>query len=287
MLILALTTDKLEIVTGQAVTVDTVATFSEIDSSTLAFKGSGKELHAVTTATTTDLVGVPGATTTRNVKSINICNKHASASVDVTVQFNANGTTYRLFFVTLRAGDVLQYSEQLGWYVVSATVAQMIRMFKLGSDVTNSTTTAAKVGGWNRTPTTGLGSFMFYYDVIHQAGATTTGIKFSVNHTGTVSQFVYWVEETTANPLQADGVQDQDVILATGGLNYVNAARAKSTAGLGSSVSVDTANADMLTVIRGICTVTADGELELWSGSEVAAATTVKAGSGLMLALCD
>jgi hypothetical protein len=285
MLILADTNDKLQVISGQAVTLDVVSCYADISSSTFAISDVNKILTAISTATTTDIVGSPGATTRRNVKSVNIRNKHASLACDVTVQFNDNATLYEMHKATLQPGDCLEYVEGVGWFVVAASSSPLERMFKLGSDVSNSTTTAAEVTGWLPVaPTTGLGSFIFEWYLIHQAAAATTGIKFSINHTGTVTQFVYWVEQSSATTTASDGIQDQDIVLATGGLINVNAARAKGTGGLGASVSVDTANADMLTVIRGICTVTVDGDIELWHGSEVAAATTVKAGSALRLA---
>jgi hypothetical protein len=60
-------------------------------------------------------------------------------------------------------------------------------------------------------------------------------------------------------------------------------ARAKSTAGWGTTISNDAANADMLIIIEGTMEVTASGNIELWHGSELAAASTVKAGSNLVI----
>jgi hypothetical protein len=52
---------------------------------------------------------------------------------------------------------------------------------------------------------------------------------------------------------------------------------------MGPSASVDTLAADMLAIVEGTMTVTAAGNIELWHASEVAAASTVKAGTILRL----
>lgn len=280
MLLLANTTDKLQLVTSAAVTVDVHASYMDHTTATDDVVGN-RQNTAITTAATTDIVAAPGAGVVRNVKTLHVRNKHSSLSVAVTVVYNANATDFELNKVTLLAGETLEYIEGIGFFTIVSPVSALVRVKKLAADQSNSTSTATEVAGLALL--SGLGTFFFDYRIIHRAAATTTGIKFSVNHDGTVTQFAYWVEQVSANTLAADGVQDQDVALATGGLINVNAARAKGVAGLGASVSVDTANADMLTKIEGIATVTVDGNFELWHGSEVAAASTVMAGSSLFL----
>lgn len=282
MLILANTTDKLQLVTGAAVTVDVHASYADHTTATDDVVAN-RQNTAITTATTTDIVAAPGSGVVRNIKTLHVRNKHATSSVDVTVVYDQNGTDFELHKVTLLAGETLEYIEGIGFFVIAALVPALMRVKKLTSDQSNSTVTATEVAGLSQT--TGLGTFRFEYLVIHQAAATTTGIDFSVNHSGTVTQFVYWWEWSTANTASADGVMDQDVALTTGGLMNANAARAKSTTGFTASgtVSHDTANADVLSRISGLCTVTVDGDLELWHASEVAAASTVKAGSSLIL----
>lgn len=276
------TADKLQAVTSAAVAVDVHASWIDNNAGTMT---PGRTNTAISTATTTDIVAGPASSVYRNVKTLNIRNKDASASVDVEIVMDVNGTDCSLFKGTLRAGDTLQYVEGVGWYVTTTATAR-VRTMRLASDDAKTSTTAAAVSGL--TIATGIGTFMFVYTIIHQAAATTTGHKESVNHTGTVSNFVYWDEIVSATTTASDGVQDQDVILTTGGLINVNAGRAKSTAGLGAWVSADTANSDMMTIMRGICVVTVDGNLELYWATEVAAsASTVKAGSSLVLIKTD
>ena len=115
MILLTLTTDKLKVVTDAAVTVDVHASFIDYASGTVT---PGKQNTAISTATTTDIVAVQGASTQRNVKTLNIRNKATSGSVGVTVQYDANGTVYDLHGATLRPGETLEYIEGVGWFTV-------------------------------------------------------------------------------------------------------------------------------------------------------------------------
>lgn len=279
MILLVSTTDKLQLTTDAAVTVDVHASW--IDRSGTTFT-EGKTNSAISTATTTDIVAAPAASTARNVKTLNIRNKHASSNVTVTVLYDASGTDCELHKQVLKAGDTLEYIEGIGWFTVqSAPIVGMLTLKGLASDQSNATTTATEVTGLS--VTTGTGNFSFKYVILCQTSVTTTTPKFAVNHTGTVTSFVYWIYAPTANVASVDGVIDQDMSLTTGGQFCVNAARAKSTTALTAYVSVDTANADALYIIDGLFVCTVDGDLELWHGSETANSTTVKAGSILEL----
>lgn len=124
MLLLTATTDKLSLITSAAVTVDVHASFmdmSQVDPPVMKGTTSGKLNTAITTIATTDIVPAPGATTTRNVKTLHIRNKHATLQVDVTVQFNQGGTLFELCKVTLKAGDILQYVEGVGFFLMPVT----------------------------------------------------------------------------------------------------------------------------------------------------------------------
>lgn len=145
---------------------------------------------------------------------------------------------------------------------------------------TNSTTTAAKITSLD-TPLA-PGTYFFKYMIRYQSGAATTGVKFSVNHTGTVTHFIYNMSYVDAAATASTGAPSQAANASTAQVYGAYSARAKSTAaGVGPTLSVDTLNADMLMIIEGTCVVTATGNLELYHASEVAAASTVKAGTVL------
>jgi hypothetical protein len=274
---------KVQLVTSATCSVDVVASFMDMtDADPPVVKGStsAPQFTNITTATTTDIVAAPGANVIRNVKHLTIRNKHASSSVDVTVVVDVSATDYELHKTTLLAGEMLEFVEGVGFFKLTNAAAQQ-RLVKLGADQSNSTTTMTEVTGLS--VATGTGTFKFDYDIVYQSGATTTGVKFAVNHAGTVTLFVVNMHGVSATTTASDGILDQDVDLTTGGLYNVQAQRAKLTTRTNASISVDTANADMFYRIEGLLVCTVDGEIELWHGSEVAAISTVKAGSSLEL----
>jgi hypothetical protein len=117
-ILLVSTSDKLQIVTGSAVTVDVHASFMDYNGSTVT---PGRTNTLISTATTTDVVAAPGSGVQRNVKTLNARNRHASSSVLVTVQHTDGTNTVELFQQTLLAGQTLQYIEGVGFSVVGPT----------------------------------------------------------------------------------------------------------------------------------------------------------------------
>lgn len=167
-----------------------------------------------------------------------------------------------------------------------ATLAQLRDLLgrhkaALSADVTNALTTTAKVAALDYA--TGVGTFVFQYFIRYQSALATTGVRFDVNHTGTVSTFVWnqrWVDTSATASTAAP---DQDNIQAAGAVMGAFASRAKGTTGRGTTISVDTANGDMLMLIEGLMIVTVAGNLELWQASEVAGTSVVKAGTSLLV----
>ena len=116
------TADKLEIILGGAVTVDTMASYADKDTTTGAVT-EGNEPHSRSTAATFDLCAGPGSGKNRNVREVTIRNTSASTSVDVTTQLNVGGTVYQIIKITLAAGDTLEYVEGVGWFKVTNPVS--------------------------------------------------------------------------------------------------------------------------------------------------------------------
>jgi hypothetical protein len=157
-----------------------------------------------------------------------------------------------------------------------------VQVRALTADATaNSTTTAAKITGLD--VALPVGTWYFKYAIRYQSAAATTGVKFSVNHTGTLTHFVANLMWVTTGTTATSNAPSQAA--NTGGVTVEGASsRAKSNAAnMGPSASVDTLAADMLAIVEGTMTVTAAGNIELWHASEVAAASTVKAGTILRL----
>jgi hypothetical protein len=283
MLLLTSTSDKIQVITGQAVNVDVHASYLDLASGTVT---AGRTNTKISTATTTDVVASPGASTTRNVKTLHIANVHASSSVTVTLQHTDGTNVIQIESVTLLAGERIAYREGIGTRVVDANGQEKtnpnaaVQVYRLGSDAVNSTTTPANVAGLEAP--CAVGTWIFEYFLLMQSALTTTGHRLSVNHDGTVTDFVaqvMWPGGTTA----AADTPDQDFVAAGGQLLSGFYARAKSTAGWGTTLGVDTAAAHVLYTITGMLVCSVAGNIELWHGSEVAAESRVKAGSSLRL----
>src|SRR5579872_6831430 len=103
---------KLQVVTDAASSVDVNASYMDVNGTTVT---PGSAVANISTATTTDVVATPGASTTRNVKTLHLRNAHATVAVTVTVQNNSGGTAYTLHKVVLQAGEMLEYVEGQGF----------------------------------------------------------------------------------------------------------------------------------------------------------------------------
>lgn len=118
------TADKISMITSSTAPIDVVA--AHMDATTGAPPVPDAPLRTVTavvTAATTDIVAGPASGKVRNVKTLHVRNKSAAANNDVTIQMNVGGTLYELFKATLRPGDILEYVEGVGFFVISAAVA--------------------------------------------------------------------------------------------------------------------------------------------------------------------
>lgn len=117
-MLLTSTSDKIQVVTDAAVTVDVQASYADHTASAFT---PGRSNTAITTATTTDVVPAPAASTQRQVKFLSIRNKHAATSVGVTVRHTDGVTVAECFKVpTLLAGQELIYMDQVGFQLYDA-----------------------------------------------------------------------------------------------------------------------------------------------------------------------
>lgn len=160
-----------------------------------------------------------------------------------------------------------------------------VTVISLASNATvNGTQTGAKITGLDIA--TGVGTFVFRYHIRYQSAATTTGVEFAVNHTGTLSTFVATMMAAESTTAASTGAASQAGYSATTmRLMGASSARALATTvcNLGATISVDAADSDMFCVIEGLFIATVTGNLELWHASEVTANSTVMAGTSLIL----
>lgn len=155
-----------------------------------------------------------------------------------------------------------------------------IKMVTLSGDYTNATTSMTEVTGFNTT--LGTGTYTFKFSLITQSSATTNSFKFAVNHTGTVTTFMYNMFFPSAGVTAATGAVDQETNATTGAVWAYHASRVKNTT-LGPQTGVDTADANILIIIEGIMIVTVSGDFELYYGNETTGTGTVKTGSSCVI----
>jgi len=114
MLILANTTDKLEINLGGTVAANqaqVVTSWRDVTSTTYT---PGRTAVLSNNTTDVDISGSPAASTQRVIDHINVYNAD-TALATVTITYDANGTEYVLHSVTLQPGETLIFAEGVGW----------------------------------------------------------------------------------------------------------------------------------------------------------------------------
>ena len=112
MLILASTTDKLQVVAGTASVVSVHASYLDNVAGAVS---PGRKNTFISTTGATDIVAAPVASVQRNVKTLHIHNHSTSAAVSVTVQHTDGTTLVQLHRQTLQPNDTLQYIDEIGF----------------------------------------------------------------------------------------------------------------------------------------------------------------------------
>ena len=115
MRLLTATNHKIQLVTSASSDVEAWASYVDNASGTITPGGPGV-IASITSNTTTDIVGVPGSSTQRNVTELGCRNNHASTSNDVSWNFIDGTNTVTLFKVTLLAGESCGMDENGNWW---------------------------------------------------------------------------------------------------------------------------------------------------------------------------
>jgi len=113
MLNLSSISDVIQVVTGAAAQIECHASWADFNGTTVTL-GRQNTPH-ITTATTTTIVASPGASTTRNVKHLNITNDHASQSCLITIEHYDGTTVEELISVILLSGENMVLGEDGRW----------------------------------------------------------------------------------------------------------------------------------------------------------------------------
>jgi hypothetical protein len=111
MILLTSTSDKIQVITSAAGQVDVHASYIDLASGTVS---AGRLNTRISTATTTDVVAAPAASTTRNVKTLKIGNNSATVTNTVTIQHTDGTNVIVLEQVTLAPLERIGYEEGSG-----------------------------------------------------------------------------------------------------------------------------------------------------------------------------
>ena len=113
MINLASTSDLIQVITSHAAQIEVHASWVDLNGTTVT--PGRTNTPAITTATTTTIVGSPAASTVRNAKHLNITNDHASQSCTVTVEHTDGTTVVELMSFTLLPGENMIFNEEGRW----------------------------------------------------------------------------------------------------------------------------------------------------------------------------
>jgi len=134
------TADKIQVVTGSAVNLDVVASWVDLTSAG-AWDSAGRQVTAITTAATTDVLAGPASGKFRNLKTMTARNKSAGSS-DVTVLMDVAGTDYELAKVTVPGGATLMYDSALGSFYLIENLSTFSPAVSVADQVVGASTTA-------------------------------------------------------------------------------------------------------------------------------------------------
>lgn len=278
MILLTSTSDKIQLITGSAGSVK--AHTSWVDNLAGVMTPGRTNPANITTATTTDLVGSPAASTYRNAKMLSVRNDHASVSNLATIQHTDGTNVIPLWKGTLLPGESVNFNEGVGWQYLDANGTPKSPTTKLNTtvyasaDVVNATTSFADVTGLTASLQAGK-KYAFEAMLFHQTNATTTGAQFGVN--------------IGAVPTQLNLSASQQITASVTNATYGSSAMvtARDTAAVVETTGPGTNN--FLAWLTGFIIPSADGTFAIRCASEVAVASglTVKAGSWLRIREVD
>lgn len=196
MLLLASTNDLVRVVTSSSSAVDVQASCIDLNTSNADRPTPHRQNTAISSATTTTVVGSPASDNMRTVKALSIRNKGGSTQV-ITVIHTDGTTAVEVIEATLAPDCSLQYHEAAGWWVTDtqgravvinqpnsgAPITDADTIVRLTSDVTNNNATAntlANVTGLEFPVLSGK-LYWFWFDIVYTAAATGTGSRWSIN----------------------------------------------------------------------------------------------------------
>jgi hypothetical protein len=182
MLLLSSTTEKVQLITSAAADIEVHRSY--VDNASGTITPGGGPLASITTATTTDVVAAPGASTQRAVQRLSARNNSGSTACVCTYQITDGTNVVSLWSGTLNVGESVVMGEDGQW--VAYTSAGIP---KVDADYTVFNASTADQGAGFATDTYLTGSFVPFpiapkvgakyrliFDVTKTAAGTATPI---------------------------------------------------------------------------------------------------------------
>jgi hypothetical protein len=190
-LFLTSTTSKLQLITGSAANIDVHASWADNNAGTVS--AGSTNTPPITTATTTDIVGAPGASIQRSVRGLYITNVHASQACQATLIHTDGTNAKEIMGVTLLPGENLNFDSNGEWHHRDAQGAEYFPAwppqdaYSLGYGITGTVaeTMSRNIAGVNVAPlATGV---LFLQAVYLRAGQKISNISFFSGTQATVT----------------------------------------------------------------------------------------------------
>ena len=126
-MLLATTSDKIQVVTSSANAVAVHASFVDLSGTTVT---PGRTNTSIAAAAATDVVASPGASTTRRVKFLSVWNDHATAAQTITVRHTDGTTDADMWSGSVPAQSGVIFDEVCGWKVLGAETPANVQTFE-------------------------------------------------------------------------------------------------------------------------------------------------------------
>lgn len=274
-------------------TASTISDFSEaVDDrvGALLVEGSGIDLTYDDGANTLTIACTVGGVSDGDKGDIVVGSSGTDWQIDAGAIVNADINASANIALSKLATDPLARANHTGTQT-SSTISDFntavdaripVSVVSLSSDATsNSTTTGVEITGLQKSLVAGTYTYTYY--IRYFSGATTTGVKFGVNYTGTTTTIINSMRAVGTGTTATTGTLTQNSSSGTIVEGYAARTASTTAPNLGPSLASDASGSSMLIIIEGILICTGSGDLELWHASEVAATSTVKAGSALVI----
>ncbi len=158
-----------------------------------------------------------------------------------------------------------------------------VSVYALTADaLANLTTVGVEIAGL-QAGAIASGTYAFQYFIVGRAAATSTGLKFGINFTGTTTRFRASMRQVGTGTSAVTGSGDDANTAAQIVEGFTARVLSTIAPNLGPTLGVAAASQDVQLIIEGTIAVSTSGDLEIWHASEVAASSQVIADSCLIL----